>query len=35
MHAMPADQIRTDGVVGLRINHMLDLHVESLEVTPR
>lgn len=35
VHAMPADQIHTDGVVGLRINHMLELHVESIEVTPR
>jgi hypothetical protein len=35
VHAMPADEIPTDGVVGLRINHMLDLHVESLEVTPQ
>jgi hypothetical protein len=32
VHTLPADQVQTVGVVGLRINHMLDLHVESFEV---
>jgi hypothetical protein len=32
VHTLPADQVQTGGAVGLRINHMLDLHVESFEV---
>jgi hypothetical protein len=32
VHTLPADQVQTVGVAGLRINHMLDLHVESFEV---
>jgi hypothetical protein len=35
VHVLPADQVQTVGVVGLRINHMLDLHVESFEVAGR
>ena len=33
VHRMSRDDVSTDGVVGLRINHRLDAHVESLEVT--
>lgn len=33
VHTMPAAELRTDGQVGLRINHMLDVHVETLELT--
>jgi hypothetical protein len=35
VHTLPAADFRTDGVVGLRINHMLDLHLEELELSPR
>lgn len=30
VHSMPRRQAETGGMVGLRINHMLDLHVERL-----
>ena len=30
--AVPVSDIRTDGVVGLRVNHALNLHVSNLEV---
>ncbi len=30
----PRSELPTDGVVGLRINHALSLHVESVKVTP-
>lgn len=33
VHTLPRSEVRTDGVVGLRVNHMLDLHVEALEIT--
>ncbi len=29
----PRQSLRVDGIVGLRINHMLNIHVTSLEVT--
>jgi len=32
---MPRSALRTDGVVGLRINHALNVHVEDLAVTER
>ena len=32
--SMPAGDIPVDGVVGLRVNHGLNLHVSRLEVTP-
>jgi hypothetical protein len=32
VHTLPAAQVDADGVVGLRINHMLDIHVEELAV---
>ncbi len=33
VHTLPASQIDTDGQVGVRINHMLDVHIEPLELT--
>ena len=33
VHTAPASQLETDGQVGVRINHMLDVHVEELELT--
>lgn len=33
VHTIPASELATDGVVGLRINHMLDTHVETLDLT--
>lgn len=32
VHSMPKSQLQTDGVAGLRINHMLDTHVQTLEL---
>lgn len=32
VHTMPAADLQTDGVVGLRINHRLDVHIEELAV---
>lgn len=32
VHTLPRSELDTDGVVGLRINHMLDVHVEELLV---
>ena len=32
VHAMPAGQVAISGVVGLRVNHNLDLHVEEFAV---
>jgi hypothetical protein len=32
--ALPREQMHTDGVVGLRVNHALNLHVSDLAVTP-
>lgn len=31
---LPRAEIVTDGIVGLRVNHELNLHVSTLEVTP-
>lgn len=31
---LPKAEVQTDGIVGLRINHRLNLHVEDLSVTP-
>lgn len=33
VHTVPADQVDTAGQVGIRVNHMLDLHIEQLELT--
>lgn len=30
VHSLPVSEVETNGVHGLRINHMLDLHVEEL-----
>ena len=32
--SLPRAELRADGIVGLRVNHALNLHVTSLEVTP-
>jgi hypothetical protein len=32
VHTLPRAELRTDGTVGLRINHMLDIHVEELAI---
>lgn len=32
VHTLPASQVDARGVVGLRINHMLEVHVEGLEL---
>lgn len=31
---LPKSEVQTDGIVGLRINHRLNVHVEDLAVTP-
>lgn len=33
VHTLPKSELATDGLVGLRVNHMLDAHVQKLEVT--
>ena len=33
VHTLPAGEVDTDGQVGIRVNHMLDLHIEQLELT--
>jgi hypothetical protein len=33
VYSAPAASVDTDGIVGLRINHNLSIHVETLEVT--
>ena len=35
VHTLPKAGLATDGIAGLRINHMLDAHVASLELTGR
>jgi hypothetical protein len=35
VHSLPAAQIDTRGVVGYRVNHNLNLHLETLGVHPR
>ena len=32
VHTMPRSALDTDGVAGLRVNHMLDTHVEKLQL---
>lgn len=32
VHSMPTDNIVTDGITGLRINHRLNVHVESFDI---
>ena len=33
--SVPRDQVMTDGIAGLRINHALNVHVSDLKVTPQ
>ena len=33
VHTMPKSAINTDGLVGVRVNHMLNVHVDGFEVT--
>ena len=33
VHRLPAHRLAIDGHVGIRVNHMLDVHVEPLELT--
>lgn len=35
VHTLPRADLETSGVYGLRINHMLDVHVEALTVEPK
>lgn len=35
VHTMPASQLHVTGQAGMRINHMLDVHVEDLDLTKR
>lgn len=35
VYAAPAGSVDTDGIAGLRINHMLSIHVESLTITKK
>jgi hypothetical protein len=32
VHSMPKANLRTDGIVGVRVNHLLDVQVEGLEI---
>jgi hypothetical protein len=32
VHSIPATQFSTDGIVGLRVNHNLDVHIEDFKV---
>lgn len=32
VHTLPASDVDTDGQAGIRINHMLDIHVQTLEL---
>ena len=32
VHSMPADGIETKGVVGIRANHYLDIHIEGFDI---
>jgi hypothetical protein len=34
VNSQPRAEVDVDGIVGLRVNHQLDIHVASLEVTP-
>jgi len=35
VHTLPRVQVQADGVVGLRVNHHLNVHITTLNVTPR
>ena len=32
--ALPRSEVAMDGTYGFRVNHMLNLHISRLEVTP-
>lgn len=34
VHTLPASEVDTDGQAGIRINHMLDIHVQTLDLAP-
>jgi hypothetical protein len=34
VYLAPAKEIDTDGIVGLRVNHNLSLHIGNLEIKP-
>jgi hypothetical protein len=33
VHTMPKSAVKTDGIVGVRVNHMLNVHVDGFTVT--
>jgi hypothetical protein len=33
VHTMPKSGVKTDGIVGVRVNHMLNVHVDGFTVT--
>jgi hypothetical protein len=33
VHTTPKSAVMTDGLVGVRTNHQLNVHIESFEVT--
>jgi hypothetical protein len=33
VHTTPKSAVKTDGIVGVRVNHLLDVHIENFEVT--
>lgn len=33
VHTVPKSQVKTDGLVGVRVNHMLNVHVDDFQVT--
>lgn len=35
VHSLPRAQVAVDGVVGLRVNHHVNVHITSLNVTPK
>ncbi len=35
VHSMPKGNLKTDGLVGVRINHLLDVHVDGFEVVKK
>ena len=32
VHTMPKGALKTDGIVGVRVNHVLDLQIEGFEL---
>ena len=33
VHTMPKSALKTDGLVGVRVNHMLDVQIEGFTLT--